>query len=104
MMIHTQATTEQMLGQAVKQLSNLSAKELPLVLEFLYYLQTKRPLSTLAKDRTPQELVAEIRQRAEQLKDIPRSEIVARFRELTEEIRQTAIENGTAIDGDWVDD
>jgi hypothetical protein len=44
---------------------------------------------------------AEAQRRATLLRDVPREEIVARFRELTEEIRQEAITKGTAIEGDW---
>ena len=44
---------------------------------------------------------AEARRRGGLLQDVPRAEIMARFRELAEEIRQEAIAKGTAIEGDW---
>ena len=46
----------------------------------------------------------EIRKQALLLRDIPRDQLVARFVEVGEQIRQMAIANGTAIDGDWAGD
>ena len=48
--------------------------------------------------------VEEIRRRARLLRDISREQLVARFIEVGEQIRQEAIANGTAIDGDWTGD
>lgn len=48
------------------------------------------------------ELWVEALRRAHLLQDVPREQLVARFAELTEEIRREAIAKGTAIEGDWV--
>jgi hypothetical protein len=89
-----------MLGQAVRQLAYLPTEDLPLVLEFLQYLQKKHPI-TKPSSQTATELVAEIRRRAQKLDQVPRAELVAQFRQLTEEVRQEAVANGPAITGDW---
>ena len=49
----------------------------------------------------PEAIWAEVRRRATLLQHVPRAEIVARFLELAEEIRQEAIAKDTAIEGDW---
>jgi len=92
-MIQLQSSPEQMLGQAVKQLAYLPTEDLPLVLEFLGYLQKKRTI-TKPSSQTATELVAEIRRRAQKLDHVPRAELVAQFRQLTEEVRQEAVSMG----------
>jgi hypothetical protein len=47
---------------------------------------------------------AEARRRATLLRDVPREEIVARFWELAEDIRQEAVAKGTTVEGDWESD
>ena len=56
-----------------------------------------RPLSA-------SEIGKEARRRSLLLRDVPREQLVARFMEIGEEIRQEAIAKGTAIDGDWEGD
>lgn len=46
----------------------------------------------------------EAMRRSQLLRDVPRSEIVARFQQVAEEIRQEAIARGNAIDGDLLSD
>jgi len=49
--------------------------------------------------------IAEMRLAArQQAKPLPRAELVARFQKVTADIRQEAMANGTAIEGDWLDD
>jgi hypothetical protein len=50
------------------------------------------------------EIQAEVRKRARLLRDVPRAQLVARFVEVGEQIRQEAIANGTAVNGDWAGD
>lgn len=82
------------------ELARLPEEDLPLVVEFVDYLKQQR-------QTTPQpclsvaEMRAEAQRRARLLREVPRVEIVPRFRELTEEIRQEAIAKGSAIEGDW---
>jgi hypothetical protein len=54
--------------------------------------------------RLASEIVKEARKRARLLRDVPREQLVARFMEVGEQIRQEAIAKGTAIDGDWTGD
>ena len=44
---------------------------------------------------------AQARRRAALLRDVPREDIVLRFRKLAEGIHQEAIAKGTAVEGDW---
>jgi transcriptional regulator GlxA family with amidase domain len=46
----------------------------------------------------------EAKRRGGLLQDVPKEQLVARFTELAEQVRQEAIEKGTAIEGDWVGD
>jgi hypothetical protein len=50
------------------------------------------------------EIQVEARKRARLLREVPRAQLVARFVEVGEQIRQEAIANGTAVNGDWTGD
>lgn len=90
------------IGEAAVKLTTLAEDDLPLVVEFLDVLEQRRvkPADSLT--------VAQIRElaktRARLLADVPRDVLMARFLELAEEIRQKAIAQGTAVDGDWTGD
>lgn len=86
-------------SQVAARLTELPPEDLRLVVDFLDYLKDRRPRS-----RKAAELRVEARRRARLLQDVPREQLVARFAELTEEIRREAIEKGTAVEGDWVGD
>jgi hypothetical protein len=88
-----------LIGRVASELTRLPEEDLPLVIEFVEYLKQRRAKPT--QWLSPAEMRAEARRRASLLRDVPREEIVARFRELTEEIRQEAIAKGMAIEGDW---
>ena len=94
--------TGNLIGRVASELTQLPEEDLPLVIEFVEYLKQRRV--TPKQRLSPAEMRAEARRRASLLRDVPREEIVARFRELTEEIRQEAIAKGTAIEGDWKGD
>ena len=116
------ATT--LVGKVVLKLTQVAEEDLPLVLEFVDYLaHSAEPADaaslaqtlSLSKGRSQQQpalqkrmpatlIRAEARRRAQELKQIPRTEIVTRFQKLAEEIRQTAIAKDEAIEGDWLDD
>lgn len=97
------ATTEQMIGRVVSQLTRLPEDDLTLVVEFVDYLDHRRQ-KTQTTDRSPAEIRVLARQRARQLEGVPRSDIVARFRQLADEIKQIAITQGTSFPGDWSGD
>jgi len=92
-----------MIGHVVSELTRLPEEDLPLVIEFVDYLKRHRQL-TPRQRLSVAEMRAEAQRRASLLREVPRAEIVSRFRELTEEIRQEAIAKGTAIEGDWCGD
>jgi hypothetical protein len=94
---------EKLIGQVTSELTSLPEEDIPLVVEFVDYLKYRR-----RKKLAPQRLVAEIREEAKErarlLDQVPREEIVRRFEEVGEQIRQDAILRGVAVDGDWTDD
>ncbi len=89
-----------LIRQATVEIAQLPEEDLPMVIEFVHYLKyqprpvARQPLSVAA-------MRSEARRRASRLRDVPRADLVARFRELSDEIRQQAIAKGTAIEGDW---
>jgi hypothetical protein len=90
------------IGQAAWKLTALAEEDLPLVLEFLEALEQRRTLPRA------QLTVAQIRElakaRARLLDDVPRDVLMARFLELAEQIRQSTVAQGTAVEGDWTGD
>jgi hypothetical protein len=96
-------TATSMIGRVASELARLPEEDLPLVIEFVDYLKRHRQLRT-QQHLSVAEMRAEAGRRAGLLREVPRAEIVNRFRELTEEIRQEAIAKGTAVEGDWRED
>lgn len=89
------------IGQVMTRLAQLPDEDIVMVAHLVGRLQQRQPTP---QQRSPAEIVAEARQQAARLRDVPRVEIAARFELLVEEIRQQAIARGTAIEGDWRDD
>jgi hypothetical protein len=89
--------------QAVIEVASLSEEDLALVIEFVDYLKQRR-VAPLEGRLSATEIRLEARRRARELNNVPRQELVARFKELTERIRTQAIGSGTAIEGDWQGD
>lgn len=96
------ATAPDVIGQVALKLTAMPEEDVRLVIELVDYLEGKR--SEPKASWSPMEIVAEAQRRSELLKDVPRDQLVARFAELGEEIRQEAIAKGTSIDGDWTGD
>lgn len=86
--------------QAVIEVASLPEEDLPLIVEFMSYLKQRRHAATERK-LSATEVRAEARRRASALKDVPRQDLVARFKELSESIRAQAVVQGTAFEGDW---
>ncbi len=93
-------TAHNMIGRVALELTRLPEEDLPLVIEFVDYLKRQRQAGP-QRHLSVAEMRVEAQRRAELLRQVPRAEIVARFRELTEEIRREAIAKGTAVEGDW---
>jgi hypothetical protein len=91
------------IGKVALKLTKLPDQDVRLVMEFVDLLEEHRQPES-PKPLSPEEIRVEARRRAELLRDVPREQLMARFLELGEEIRQEAIEKGTAIDGDWTGD
>jgi hypothetical protein len=94
------ATAPSLIGRVAVELTRLPEEDLPLIIEFVDYLKRQRQ-SAPQRTLSVAEMRAEAHRRASLLRDVPRAEVVARFQELAEEIRQEAIAKGTAIEGDW---
>ena len=86
--------------QAVIEVASLPEEDLPLIVEFMNYLKQRRRAATERK-LSAAEIRGEARRRASALKDVPRQDLVARFKELSESIRAQAVAQGTAFEGDW---
>lgn len=97
------AAKPQVIGQLALKLTNLPEEDLQLVIELVDCLEEKRPEKS-ARSVSVEEIREEARRRARLLRDVPRDQLVARFIEVGEQIRQEAIAQGTAIDGDWTGD
>lgn len=94
------AAAPQVIGQLALKLSSLPEEDLELVAEFVSLLEEKGGPESL-RPLSPAEIREEAKRRARLLRDVPREQLVARFMEVGEQIRQEAIAKGTAIDGDW---
>lgn len=97
------AASPQVLGQLALKLSNLPEGDLQLVVELVDRLEENRPAEPM-RSLSAAEIREEARRRARLLRDVPREQLVARFVEVGEQIRQEAIAKGTAVDEDWTDD
>jgi len=93
----------QVIGQLALKLTDLPEEDLQLVVAFVDHLGEARPVGPLSS-LSVVEMREEARRRARLLHDVPREQLVARFMEIGEQIRQEAISKGTAIDGDWTGD
>lgn len=94
---------EELIGQVTSELTSLPEEDIPLVVEFVDYLKFRRR-NKAVRLRSAAEIREEAKERAKLLAEVPREEIVRRFEELGEQIRQDAILRGVAVDGDWTDD
>jgi hypothetical protein len=97
------ATAERLIGRVASDLTIFPEEDLTLVVELVDYLKRQRPAMPRVR-LSAAEIRMEARRRALLLRDVPRSEIVARFQQVAEEIRQEAIARDTAIDGDLLSD
>jgi hypothetical protein len=101
-MAANESSTPRLIGHVAARLTGLPPEDLRLVIDFLDLLEERH-----APRQAPSSVVRireEAKRRARLLKDVPREQLVARFAELAEQVRQEAIEKGTAFEGDWVGD
>jgi hypothetical protein len=92
---------DSLIGRVARELTYLPEEDLPLVVEFVEYLRHQR----VAQRKTSAvEIQAEAHRRALLMKDVSRSEVVARFQALAEAMRAEAIKSGQAVEGDWQGD
>ena len=98
------AVAPHVIGKLAIKLSSLAEEDVQLVAEFVDYLGEKRPAGSAAAPHSAKEIRKEAKRRSRLLRDVPREQLIARFFELGEQIRQDAISAGTAVDGDWSGD
>lgn len=102
MMTQTQPASDSLLRRVIANVAQLPDTELLLVNEFIDDLR-QHPVR-----RQPNPAILEIREevkrRAAELKRLPRADLVQRFTAVTEAIRQEAIANGTALEGELESD
>lgn len=99
----SRSVNPQVIGQLALKLSSLPEEDVQLVAEFVDHLEEKRPARPV-RSLTAVEIREEARKRARLLRDVPREQLIARFLEVGEQIRQDAIAKGTSFDGDWTGD
>ena len=97
------ARVPQVIGRLAVKLTALPEEDLQLVLELVDRLEEKHPVESV-RPLSVKDIREEARKRSLLLRDVPRDQLVARFVEVGEQIRQEAIAEGTAVDGDWTDD
>ena len=99
----TATSAQAIIGGVAVRLGQLPLEDIRLVAQMVARLQQQRQAAASHR-LSPAEIVTEARRRAALLSDVPRAEIAARFEALAEEIREQAIAQGTAIEGDWLGD
>jgi hypothetical protein len=98
------ASKPQVIFELAMKLTNLPEEDLELVIELVACLEEKHPPEKAVRPASVEEIREESRRRARLLRDVPREQLVARFMEVGEQIRQEAIAKGTATEGDWTGD
>jgi hypothetical protein len=92
----------EMIGELAVKLAGLPAEDLQLVAEFVSVLEGNR--SEAPKPVSVKKIREEAKRRAHLLREVPREQLIGRFLEIGEQIRQEAISRGSAIEGDWTGD
>ena len=92
---------QELVRKAVIEVAQLPENELLIVIEMVDTLkkQRARPNRELAA-----EIVAKAKARAAEMSHLSHEEVVQRFTDAMERIREEAIAKGTAIEGEWEDD
>ena len=93
--------SEHLLRQVVLDIARLPEEDLPLVAEFLRFLdQNRRPADrgAISQRPTAEQIRLEARRQAVVLRNLPREQLAAQFMKTLDDIRADAIAQGTAID------
>ena len=91
-----------LVARVADDLSDLDESDLNQVSRFVADLKARR--EEQAREKLFAQILAEARRLAQERADWPRERVVAHFNEVAEEILRQAIEKGTAVEGDWLDD
>ena len=97
------ALAPQVLADWPSKSTALPEEDLQLVLELVDRLEESSPSNPCGRCRCGRS-GRKRGKRSLLLRDVPRDQLVARFIEVGEQIRQEAVANGTAVDGDWTGD
>ena len=91
-----------LMAQVADDLATLDESDLNQVFQFVADLKARR--EEQERKKLFAQILAEARQLAQERADWPREKVIAHFNEVAAEILRQAIEKGTAIEGDWLDD
>lgn len=99
----TYADTQALIASVTQDLTQLPEEDLPLVVEFVHYLR-QRKQTIPAQQLSVADIRTEARRRAALLQSLPRTEVVIRFQQLADEIRQDVLNRGTGVMSDYEGD
>ncbi len=88
--------SEELLRRVLSSIAKLPPSDLLVVYETIGDLNQKD-----RADYKAEEILSLAKARAAEMRDLSHEEVVQRFIDATERIRQAAIRNGTAIEGEW---
>lgn len=97
-MNHIQTLNQSLLRRTVIEVASLPEDELAIVLDVVTFLKQQRSAETVGDIRQT------ARKRANELRALPRSQLVAQMRVVSQRIRSQVVAGGLAIDGDWEGD
>lgn len=93
---------QSLVRQAVMEVANLPDDELSIILEVVEFLKQQRISSSAATSPMRlAELRAKVRSRAIELRNLSRTDLVARFNEVANRIQKQVLTQKTAVNGDW---
>ena len=102
-MVMETLSPQDLVRRAVIEVASLPEQDIVVVMELIADLKTQARLKAERRAQAA-ELVARARQRAVELKGLPREAVFAEFRTALDRIREAAIADGTAIEGEWEGD
>ena len=97
--VHEAIPQSDLLRRAMVEVIKLPDPELLALLEVIEAL--KRAKTQTDRAARVAWITTEAKRRAEQLRSLPREEVIAAFRVTSERMRQQALESGTAVNDDW---
>ncbi len=95
-------SSQELVRKAVIEVANLPEPALQQVLEYIEVLKSHQ--TEVDKAAVAAAISVEVERLVTDIRSKPRAEIMTEFRSALEAIREQAVVQGTAIDGDWQGD